>query len=144
MQTEPEYLANECAKILAALPAYPTIERGNFKLTKGFAHKGIPDNFWYNPRTARISYFETPFDMEYPALQQFTGNKWMVWMSGSPLECLSMKSHAQKASRHMLIGARARLNFHFDIKHFPYAKSQRARTYEFIVYLYDRAYAPAR
>lgn len=104
MQTESEYLANECAKILATLPDYPSIERGNFKISKGFAKKGISDNFWYNPRTARISYFATPFDMEYPALHQFIGNKWVVWMSGSPLECLSMKSHAQRASGHMLIG----------------------------------------
>ena len=90
--------------MLAALPMYPEAECDPLKLSKGFGTAGYRDNSWYNSRTGRILYPTTLSSMEYPALEQWNGNAWTVWMSGSPLECLSMKSHSKNAAGHVLIG----------------------------------------
>ena len=104
MVSEIEHLTREYEEVLAALPMYPQMESRALRLSKGFGTAGYRDNSWYNPRTGRILYPRTLASVEYPALEQLNGNTWMVWMSASPLECLSMKSHCKKAAGHVLIG----------------------------------------
>ena len=104
MLSEIDYLAKECAEVLDALPEYPEVDRGAFRISKGFSKAGSSNNGWYNPRTARIMYIENPTSIEYPALEEYMNDRWAVWMSASPMECLSMKSHAKAASGHVLIG----------------------------------------